>query len=105
MIQGIDKYKGKYIVYSLANFCFGGNRNPADKDTFIFQGLFTFQNGELIENDGTIYACRVSSVNNVNDYQPTLLKGEDRERVINRILKYSEKLNYGITMEDVNFSE
>lgn len=105
VIQGIDKYKGKYIVYSLANFCFGGNRNPADKDTFIFQGLFTFQNGELIENDGTIYACRVSSVNNVNDYQPTLLKGEDRERVINRILKYSEKLNYGITMEDVNFSE
>jgi poly-gamma-glutamate capsule biosynthesis protein CapA/YwtB (metallophosphatase superfamily) len=105
VIQGIDKYKGKYIVYSLANFCFGGNRNPSDKDTFIFQGIFTFQNGELIGNDGKVYAASVSSQSNVNDYQPTLLKGEDRKRVINRILEYSTKLKYGITREDVEFSE
>ena len=79
VIQGIDKYKGKYIAYSLANFCFGGNRNPEDKDTFIFQGLFTFRNGELIKNEGIVYACSVSSVDYVNDYQPTLLTGSERE--------------------------
>ena len=105
VIQGIDRYKGKYIVYSLANFCFGGNRNPSDKDTFIFQGLFTFQNGELIGNDGIVYAASVSSQNKVNDYQPTLLQDENRERVINRILEYSTRLKYGITREDVEFSE
>jgi len=104
VIQGIDKYKGKYIVYSLANFCFGGNRNPDDKDTFIFQGVFTFKNGELIDNEGIIYACSVSSVDYINDYQPTLLTGANRERVINRILEYSTKLKYGITMDDVIFS-
>ena len=27
VLQGIEKYKGAYIVYSLANFCFGGNTN------------------------------------------------------------------------------
>lgn len=105
VIQGIDKYKGKYIAYSLANFCFGGNRNPEDKDTFIFQGLFTFRNGELIKNEGIVYACSVSSVDYVNDYQPTLLTGSERERVISRILKYSTKLKYGISAEDVIFSE
>ena len=41
VLQGIEKYKGAYIVYSLANFCFGGNRNPEDKDTFIFRQTFT----------------------------------------------------------------
>ena len=30
-------YKDKYIVYSLGNFVFGGNQNPRDKDTMIFQ--------------------------------------------------------------------
>ena len=29
VLQGIEKYKGKYICYSLGNFCFGGNQIPA----------------------------------------------------------------------------
>jgi hypothetical protein len=105
VIQGIDKYKGRYIVYSLGNFCFGGNRNPADKDTFVFQNKFVFQDGALTESQGIVHACSLSSVKHVNDFQPTLLPGEDRDRVIKRILKYSSKLKYGITKDDVVFSE
>ena len=52
-----------------------------------------------------MYPCSISSVDNVNDYQPTLLKGKDRERVINRLLEYSTKLKYGITKDDVIFAE
>ena len=33
---GVEQYKGKYIVYSLGNFCFGGNRDPRDKNCLIF---------------------------------------------------------------------
>ena len=36
----LEPYNGKYIVYSLGNFCFGGNRNPRDKDCMIFQQTF-----------------------------------------------------------------
>lgn len=43
VLQGIDQYQGKYIVYSLGNFCFGANRNPSDKDTMIFQQTFMFR--------------------------------------------------------------
>lgn len=96
VIQGIDKYNGKYIVYSLGNFCFGGNRNPKDKDTFIFQNQFTFSDGELIDSHGIIIPCSISSRKDVNDYQPTVLEGEEAERVMNRILKYSSSLKYGI---------
>ena len=54
VLQGIEEYQGKYIVYSLANFCFGANRNPADKDTMIFQQTFTFEAlaGDLTNREG-----------------------------------------------------
>ena len=75
-LQGIEKYKGAYIVYSLANFCFGGNTNPADKDTMIFQQTFTFKNKKLKKTkDVKIIPCKVSSSNNINNYQPTPAKG------------------------------
>ena len=43
VLQGIETYKGKNIVYSLGNFCFGGNSSPSDMDTMIFQQTFTFE--------------------------------------------------------------
>ena len=72
VLQGIEKYQGKYIVYSLGNFCFGGNKNPSDKDTMIFQQTFTLENGEVVEDDAiNIIPCRISSEDDYNNYQPT----------------------------------
>ncbi|MCL2421815.1 MAG: CapA family protein, partial [Defluviitaleaceae bacterium] len=53
VIQGIEVYQGRNIVYSLANFCFGGNSNPPDQDTFIFQQTFTFRDGKLMDTNET----------------------------------------------------
>nr|SUY20388.1 lipoprotein [Clostridioides difficile] len=47
VIQGIEKYKNKYIAYSLGNFCFGGNKNPSDTDSYIYQQTFTFSDNKL----------------------------------------------------------
>ena len=70
VLQGIEEYNGKNIVYSLGNFCFGGNRNPADKDTMIFQQTFTFANGELVlDNVKNIIPCSLSSVQEYNERQ------------------------------------
>ena len=30
VLEGIEEYNGKYICYSLGNFCFGGNSTPSD---------------------------------------------------------------------------
>ncbi|MBO8137551.1 MAG: CapA family protein [Desulfotomaculum sp.] len=96
VIQGIEKYKGKIIVYSLGNFVFGGNKNPGDKDTFIYQQEFIIspagnaENGEII-----IIPASVSSVKGRNNYQPVVLKGTEAERVLNRIINYSKDLEYG----------
>lgn len=90
VIGGIEEYNGKIIVYSLGNFCFGGNRNPADKDTFIFQQTFSLKNGEREEgNDINIIPCLISSIKERNNFQPTPAEGEDYMRIINKINEYS----------------
>ncbi|NLO10044.1 MAG: CapA family protein [Clostridiales bacterium] len=90
VLQGIEDYKGKQIVYSLANFCFGGNKNPDDKDTMIYVQRFNFKNGELISQEYDIIPCSISSVSNRNNYQPTPLEGKEADRVMKKIKKYSD---------------
>lgn len=95
VLQGIEKYKGVYIVYSLGNFCFGGNTNPSDKDTMIFQQTFYFKKNKLQRTkDVRIIPCRLSSTTAINNYQPTPLKGSAKKRVINRVNSYSK--SYGV---------
>ena len=94
VLEGIEKYNGKYIAYSLGNFCFGGNKNPSDKDTMIFQQTFTIDtDGKVADDDNiNIIACSLSSSSNKNDYCPTPLEGDEAERVRQKIEKYSEGL-------------
>jgi poly-gamma-glutamate synthesis protein (capsule biosynthesis protein) len=97
VIQGIENYNGKNIVYSLGNFVFGGNKNPADKDTFIFQQKFVVSpDGELTLAAPNIIPASLSSVNWRNNYQPVLLQAKEAERVLNRLRIYSSALEYGL---------
>lgn len=96
VLQGIELYKGRYIVYSLGNFCFGGNCNPDDKDTMIFQSELTFVDNKLCESVGKIIPCSISSAGYINDYKPTVLEGNESQRVLERIYSYSSTLEYGI---------
>ncbi|MED0674386.1 CapA family protein [Aneurinibacillus thermoaerophilus] len=93
VMQGIEEYKGKFIVYSLGNFVFGGNKNPKDKDTFIFQQTFYVKSGSLTgEQEIRIIPCSISSVKERNNYQPLPLKGVEAERVRARLKAYSRNL-------------
>ncbi|MCL2287005.1 MAG: CapA family protein [Firmicutes bacterium] len=90
VIQGIEEYMGRFIVYSLANFSFGGNSNPRDQDSFIFQQTFSFDNGVLLPyNEKNLIPIFVSSVRGRNDFTPTVAEGADGERILARIEEYS----------------
>lgn len=90
VLQGIERYKGKYIAYSLGNFSFGGNSNPSDKDTMIFQQTFTVQDGKVEVNDDiNVIPCSLSSASGYNDYCPTPLEGSEKERVLEKLKEYS----------------
>lgn len=93
VLQGIEVYNGKNIVYSLGNFCFGGNSNPSDKDTMIFQQTFTVQDGKTADDNVTnIIPCSISSESGRNNYQPTPLEGEEKDRVSQKIQEFSSGL-------------
>lgn len=96
VLQPIEKYKKSYIVYSLGNFCFGGNTNPPDKDTMIYQQTFHFHNDKLVtDNKARIIPCSISSVTYRNNYQPTPSKGSEEKRILKRMNGYCKK--YGIS--------
>ena len=91
VIQGIETYKGKDIIYSFGNFSFGANKNPDDKDTFIYQVTYKKQNGNVVLDGSKVIPCSISSSKERNTYQPTPLSGTEKERVQNRLIKYSNK--------------
>jgi len=95
VLEPIEKYKGKYIAYSLGNFCFGGNKTPNDYDTVIYQQTFTFDSDKVLQPvaEPKIIPCSVSSRSDLNVYQPTVATGGQSKRVF-------EKLAFTPTLSD-----
>ena len=104
VIEGMERYKGVNIVYSLGNFCFGGKKNPTDKDTFIYQHEFTVAPDGSVSTSGfRVIPCKITSVPNdeYNNYQPTPIEDpEDQKRVLRRIEEFSAKLSEPIDLID-----
>ena len=92
VLQGIETYKGRHIVYSLGNFVYGGHPNPTDKDTIVYQESFALRDGAVASVGSRIWPARMSTAADRNDFRPVLLEGEDRERVLSRLNRYSAEL-------------
>lgn len=94
VLQGIETYKGRKIAYSMGNFCFGGNQNPRDKDTMILRQSFTVKGGEVIEyGELEVIPCSISSTASRNNYQPTPAEGSERDRIAEKIERFSQGLD------------
>lgn len=103
VIQSLENYKGKLIAYSMSNFCFGGNSNPTDKDSFILQIKFTNDKENVKKTEYKIVPVRISSVDERNDYVPTVLEGDNADRII---AKFNENsINFTKKIEYNNFFE
>ena len=90
-IQGIQEHNGRFIVHSLADFCYGGHSHPEDHDSFIFQQTFTFVDGELQDTqDINIIPIMMSSTRYYNNFQPIVAGHEDAIRIKDRLIRYSE---------------
>ncbi|MGI6587304.1 MAG: CapA family protein [Peptococcia bacterium] len=94
VLQGIKEYKGKQVVFSLGNFCFGGNRLPYDRDTIIYQQTFVFVEGELVRTTNKIIPCSMTTGAGYNDFQPKVLEGAEAQRVLNKVKERSEMINF-----------
>lgn len=104
VLQGIETYKGRNIVYSLGNFCFGGNSSPSDMDTMIYQQTFTIDaDGVKKDNVTNTIPCSISSAayDGYNNYQPTPAEGDEATRILGKI---NERSSWISTAEGSTFT-
>ena len=94
----IEQYKGKYICYSLGNFCFAGNKKPSDMTSIMFQTQFRVKDGQVTNEGFRIIPIRISSRTDRNDFVPTpLTKAASIDGVINTLKENGRNLEYAVT--------
>lgn len=88
-LQPIEKYNGKYILYSLSNFCFGGNTGLSDPDTAIIQCEFIMDetNTYCVDYRLNVIPFSQTSTRPGNDYCPMPYEwgSNDYYRVLDRL--------------------
>ena len=92
-LQPIELYNGKYILYSLSNFTFGGQPNLTDPDTAIVQCTFSFEENKETGYKLTVLPFSMTTTFPGNDYCPIPYKkgSEDYQNVMDK-LKWSDEL-------------
>lgn len=82
VLQPMESYNGVDIVYSLGNFCFGGNRKPENRTIIYNLKLEVSKDGVLLNKTSEIIPCYVYT-GNINNYQPDIIEDENiKQRVI-----------------------
>lgn len=97
VLQPIEEYNGGLILYSMGNFCFGGNCAPKDLDSAIIQQqIIRDPDGTVSLGEHTIIPCTIGSRENTNNFQPTPYP-EDSEgyrRVMEKLTGTYSKASY-----------
>jgi poly-gamma-glutamate synthesis protein (capsule biosynthesis protein) len=92
VLQGIETYRERHIIYSLGNFVFGANSKPTDRDSLIYQERFHMSSGKLTRVEQRLWPVAISGDRVVNDFRPVLLTGSERERVLAKVAELSATL-------------
>ncbi len=102
VLQGFECYNGKYIIYSLGNFCFGANKNPKDKNSMIVQVTFAIDDETQQQSSFMqVIPCLISSETKRNNYCPTPATGVARSKIIANLNRFSNPFNVCISQEGV----
>ena len=84
VLQPREIYNGVEIVYSVGNFCYGGNRYPENRTVIYQMTLNVGKDLALRSSVSNIIPCYVYT-GSINNYQPAIV---DDEVIKNRILDF-----------------
>ncbi len=84
VLQGIEIYQNRTILYSLGNFAFGGNPrlDPLSLPTMIVQVTLEFDKAGYLSQQLTIVPAHSSGTDAFNDFRPVLVGGAEAEHVL-----------------------
>ena len=87
VLQGIEEYKGKYIIYSLGNFIFDGNviSDIENRTSVIIRIKFVLNGTNIIESSYDLFPILVTSNMSRNNFKPILAEGEQKENILRKI--------------------
>ncbi len=80
VLQPMEVYGDTPILYSMGNFCFGGNTHPP-KNTAVYQAVYTLEDGAITGREDVLIPCRTYSGSS-NNYQPYIVTDESVKREI-----------------------
>lgn len=82
VLQPVEIYKGRTIVHSLGNFCFGGSRSEENR-TMVYRLYLTFTDGELTAETDEIIPCYLYS----DPYKPAIITDENHKEAVMAFLR------------------
>ncbi len=96
VVQGMEVYNGRLILYSIGNFVFGGNSKVRAMETIIPRITLKFSDDkELLGMQLRIYPAHISGDNsgvyNDNNYQPVLVEGRQAKDIFYMVSRDSTK--------------
>lgn len=83
VVQGMSVLDNRTVLYSLGNFCFGGNKRVRAVEALVAVAEMTFDdNGVYQSQQITLYPAHISGTQPRSNYQPHLVTGKDARRVM-----------------------
>lgn len=82
-LQPLEIYKGVNIIYSLGNFCFGGNNHMTSNRTIIYKTILKIENGKLKQEETRLIPCYIQDNSKYqNNWQPDIIKNEAERQLV-----------------------
>jgi poly-gamma-glutamate synthesis protein (capsule biosynthesis protein) len=87
VLQGIERYKDRYIAYSIGNFIFDGNviSDIENRTSVILQAKFVLQGGEVVDCGIEAIPILTTSNPSKNNFKPILAEGDQKKAILDKI--------------------
>lgn len=86
-LQPVEHYKNGVIVYSLGDFCFGGNTYPVNKKTAIYR-VKIIRTDDGFELEDEIIPCWLHTGGGANNFQPAPVDPETESETYEKMVAY-----------------
>ncbi len=82
-LQPFEIYKGVNIIYSLGNFCFGGNNHMISNRTIIYKTSLKIENGKLVQEETHLIPTYIQDDTKYqNNWQPNVITNEEHRKLV-----------------------
>ncbi|SHI00231.1 CapA family protein [Virgibacillus chiguensis] len=101
-LQSVEKYNGKYIIYSMGDYAFGADPTLKSRQTAIFRLTFAKENNAVITKGLRIVPTLENSNDSEteNNYQPLPVFGKDAKDIVDELVRISSIIPNGVTEYD-----